>query len=936
MATRFHHRLVVALRSFFRRRTVEDELDEELRFHLRQLEAHEAARGPDAESVDGSPRRSAHRRDESDDTAWRARRDFGGVDQVKEACRDMRTLRSLEHLIQDLRFGGRLLVRNPVFAIVASLSLALGIGANSVVFAAINGILFRSLPVSEAGQLYIAEIARKSDEQPRFAYPTFENARAVIGSRAELAAASTIQPMQIGMVGSATKALKDGTYVSQSGRVQLVSGEYFGLLRQRAQIGRLLGPEDNRTLAQRPVAVISNAYWTRRFDRAHNAVGSELTVNGVPLTVVGVAAPGFFGTTVGSSHADLWVPIMMQSQVRYAGRMTTIDGDARQPWPPQPGVLWLDILLRIPSGNVGAITEAFNLAAQRGLAGESPSPPGTDLRERAPAARFKLTPAAGGISEIRGAVMAPLLVLLAMVVLLLAITCANVASLLLARATSRHREMAIRLSIGAGRGRLIRQLLTESLLLAALGGGMGLLVAYWGIGLGQSSAWAIGIDVSPDWRVTGITMGTSLVAGLVFGLLPALRSTDRPLVNSLKSQTCLGLGAGGRLGPARMLVAGQIAFSVVLLIVAALFARSLQELTRVEVGFDRDHLIVARVDAGAGGYMESEVPALCRRVLERITAIPGVTAASMSTTPPFSGSRVRSGFEIEGYRRRVDEQLSAHEERVTADYFRTVGLKVVQGRTFGLDDRESGGRVSVINQTMAKRYFPNQNPVGRRWGPDADFRTHGYEIVGVVQDAHYNDLKSAPPNMVYLPAAGGDDFLNGIEIRASGEPGALVDTIRAVLREVEPRLPLTFIKTLDEQIRQTISPERLLTLLTMGFSGVALFLACLGLYGTMSYAVTRRTAELGLRMAIGASGASVRWLVMREALAVLVLGLLAGVPLAFLSAHAMRNLLHGITPGDVQAHTIAVSTLVIVVASAAYLPARRAARVDPISALRAE
>jgi predicted permease len=407
-------------------------------------------------------------------------------------------------------------------------------------------------------------------------------------------------------------------------------------------------------------------------------------------------------------------------------------------------------------------------------------------------------------------------------------------------------------------------------------------------------------------------------------------------VDSLKSQDRGVAGARARVDSARLLIAGQLAFSVVFLVVAALFARSLQELARVDVGYDRDHLVVARVDARAGGYTSSEVSDLYRRVVERIRAIPGVAAASMSTNPPFSGSRVSSGFEVEGYLRARDEQLSTHEERVTIDYFRTVGLRIVQGRMFGPEDIVNGRRVSVINQTMAKRYFPNQNPIGRRWGPAADFHASGFEIIGVVQDAFYNDLKSAPPNMVYLPAGPSEDFLNGIEIQTTGQAGALVGAIRTALQEAEPRLPLTFIRTLEEQIRRTASSERLLTSVTTAFSGVALFLACLGLYGTISYGVTQRTAEFGVRMALGAGRGSVQWLVMREALSLLLAGLVVGLPLAFLGAHTMSHLLYGITPADVTAHSVAVATLVIVAAFAAYLPARRASRVDPMRALRAE
>lgn len=918
MSMRFHHRLFVVMRSLFRRRTVEDELDDELRFHLEQMEALDATH---------------------------TRRDFGGLDQVKEACRDVRPLRPLEQALQDLRFGARLLARNPVFTLVTSLSLALGIGANSAVFSLINGLLFRPLPVPQAEELHVAKVAPESDAQSGFAYPAFEAARALIGARAELAAASSIQPMQVsapagsgaGQDRHEAKAGGSGTYASEWGRVQLVSGEYFRLLRRGAQIGRLLEPEDNRTLGQPAVAVISDSYWTRRFDRALTVVGTELIVNGAPVTIVGVTAPGFFGTTVGSSYADLWLPVMMQAHVRYAGRMTATDGDANQPWPPQPGVLWLDIILRIPSGSVAAVTEALNLAAPRDVVSQPPSPSGAGSSARAQAPRITLTPAAEGLSEIRAAATAPLAVLLTMVVVLLIVTCANVASLLLARASNRHREMAIRLSIGAGRGRLVRQLLTESVLLAALGGGLGLLLAYWGIRVGQRSALANGIDISIDWRVTTLTLVISLAAGLVFGLLPALRGTDRSLTNPLKSHTRGALGSSGHFAPGKLLIAGQIAFSILLLVLAALFARSLRELIRVDVGFDRDRLIVARVDARAGGFARSDAPALYRRVLERLTAIPGVTAASMSTNPPFSGSRVRSGFEIEGYARRADEQLSAHEEHVTVDYFKTVGLRVVHGRSFGPDDREGRRRVTIINQTMAKRYFPNQHPVGRHWSADPDFQTHGYEIVGVVQDAHHDGLRSAAPNVIYLPASPLDeDFLNGIEVRTAGRPDALVDTVRTSLREAEPRLPVTFINTLDERIRTTTNPDRLLTWLTSAFGGLALLLACLGLYGTITYAVTRRTAELGLRMALGGSPASVRWLVMREALSLLGVGLCVGLPLAFLGARAIRHLLHGITPVDIQAYGIAVTPLVILTVLAAYVPARRASRVDPLSALRAE
>jgi predicted permease len=930
MAIRFHHRALAALRSFFRRRTVEDELDAELQFHLQELQAHEAARA-------ATQGRAAAPSDTSlppfDEAASLARRRFGGLDQVKEACRDMRTLRGLDDLIQDLRFGARLLPRQPVFTAVAVLSLAIGIGANSAIFSLINGVLLRPLPVAQADELYVVEASGEQNGLTQLSYPIFEDARLAIGQRAELAAASNIQTMQLESR-SATGGLGHGS-ASEPIRVQLVSGEYFRLLRQVPQAGRLLTVDDNVNPGQHPVAVISDACWSRRFGRARSALGSELRINGASFTVVGIAAPGFFGTTVGASHAELWLPIMMQAEVRYAGRMTATSGDERQPWVRQRGISWLNIIVRVGPASLGAVSDALTIVArQESTLSSSPTEASAEqsLREH----RVMLTPAGRGLSELRAEVTAPLFVLLAMVGLLLAITCANVASLLVARAATRQREIAIRISIGAGRGRLVRQLLTESLLLSVLGAGLGLLVTHWGLGLAQSVAIAYGINVDLDWRVVAFTLIVALACGVGFGLLPALRGTHVRLASALTSQARGGAGDTAGRTTARVLVAGQIALSAFLLVIAALFARSLQELHRVDVGFDRERLIVARIDPRAGGYTPAELPDLHRRLIERIEAVAGVTSASLSSNPPFSGARVRSGFEVEGYVRSGDEQLSTQEEQVTIGYFQTVGLRVLQGRAFGPEDGAHTRRVSVISATMARRLFPNQDAVGKRWGGSTNFDADAFEIIGVVEDAYYGDLKHAPPNMVYLLAAQADQYLNGIEVRVAGRPAALVRALRASLTETEPRLPVTFVRTLDEQVRGTIVLERLLTALTLTFSGVALFLACLGLYGTISYGVSRRRTELGLRMALGARRGAVVWLVMREALWLVGAGLLIGLPLSSVAGRAMRQFFFGITISDGRAHASAVLALLVIAATAAYIPARRASRLDPMLALRAE
>jgi predicted permease len=543
----------------------------------------------------------------------------------------------------------------------------------------------------------------------------------------------------------------------------------------------------------------------------------------------------------------------------------------------------------------------------------------------------------------RSQLTTPLIVLLLAVGLLLAIACANIASLLLARATSRSREMAIRLSMGAGRGMLIRQLLTESVLLASIGGVLGLTFAYWGstalltfLSRGEP---VTGIDVRPDWRVLGLTFATSMATALAFGLLPAVRGTRVPLAETLKAQTRSVIGAaghGGRVPLGKVLIAGQIAVAILLLLVAGLFARSLQALTRVDVGFDRDHVLVVRTDPRSSGYTVAELPALYTRVVEGLARLPGVAAVSMSGSGLFSG-RSRGVFLVEGYTPARDEQMTTLKNWVTSDYFRTVGLAITQGRGFGPEDSANSRRVSVINETMARRYFRNQNPIGKRltWGT-SNFDADGFEIVGVVEDARYNDVRAESLNMTYVLATQTEQYLDNVEVQVSGNPTAFVNAVRKALGESEPRLAIGTIETLDGRVVRSIGVERLLSWLTMAFGAAALGLACLGLYGTISYAVRRQTAELGIRIALGADRAAVPWLFVREALLLVLVGGAVGLPFAFLVARAVGGLLYATAPSDPVAYATAVGVLVVVSAFAAYIPARRASRLDPMVALRTE
>jgi predicted permease len=760
-----------------------------------------------------------------------------------------------------------------------------------------------------------------------FSYPVVARAAALLASRAEVAAQSSTESALI-----ATRGDGGGASPPDPARLQLVAGDYFGTLRQRAQIGRLLGPDDNRTLGEHPVAVIGDQYWRRRFDRSARVLDTELIINGHSMAIVGVAAPEFFGTTVDTETPDLWAPAAMQAALRFAGGYDRSGGDLQKPWSSQPEVAWLRVMLRVPAGSAPAAAEAMTLALHR------ERPPG--VRD-AGAVPVTLLPGSGGFSPMRSQLTGPLVVLLLAVGLLLAIACANIAGLLLARATSRSREMAIRLSMGAGRGMLIRQLLTESVLLASIGGVLGLTFAYWGstalltfLSRGEP---VTGIDVRPDWRVLGLTFATSMASALAFGLLPAVRGTRVPLAETLKAQTRSVIGAaghGGRVPVGKVLIAGQIAVAILLLLVAGLFARSLQALTRVDIGFDRPHVLVVRCDPRSSGYTVAELPALYTRVVEGLARLPGVAAVSMSGSGLFSG-RSRGAFLVEGYTPARDEQMTTLKNWVTSDYFRTVGLAITQGRGFSPQDSANSRRVSVINETMARRYFRNQNPIGKRltWGT-SNFDADGFEIVGVVQDARYNDVRAESLNMTYVLAMQTEQYLDNVEVRVSGNPTAFVNAVRKALGESEPRLAVGTIETLDGRVARSIGVDRLLSWLTMAFGAAALGLACLGLYGTISYAVKRRTAELGIRIALGADRGAVQWLIVREALLLVLVGGAIGLPLAFLAARAVGGLLYATTPSDPVAYGTAVGVLVVVCAVAAYIPAWRASRLDPIVALR--
>ncbi len=841
-------------------------------------------------------------------------------------------MRILAEFWADLRFAARLLRRSPGFTFVAVSSLALGIGGATAIFTVTDAVVLKSLPVRAPGQLYIAQVEDASGSSSRFSYPLFEQARDVVHGSADMCVSSSVVRMLI------TEGAAAAPRPDDIGRVQLVSGEYFSVLGTRPQVGRLLEPADNRSIGAHPVAVLSDAFWARRFGRRPDIVNRLITVNGAALTVIGVTPPGFFGT-VADTRADVWVPVMMQSVVRYANNADVENGDLDQPWVPQPEVAWLTVVLRARTDrDRHAVADVFTRLLQQQLAKRPGYGTDPDVR-RLQARHVVLAPGSHGLSRMREQLQSPLAVLFAMVGLLLVIACANLAGLLLARSASRRRELAVRASIGAGRWRIVRQLLAESLLLGLAGGALGIVAARWGcdvlLALLAPGRTGPAMDLALDRRVLLFATTTSVLTTLGFGLLPALRASR---VDPAETLNAFGRIVGGerrRHSAGRLLVVAQLALTVLLLSVAALFARTLQQLAQVPVGYHQDGVVIARIDPRAAGYGLERLDALHRAIVERLETTPGVRSASLSLHGPLSGGARVSSLNVEGFQPPRDTPLEVQEDVVTPQYFQTVGLTLTRGRLFGPADHPKG-HVAIINETMARRFFAGRDPIGRHWNSGGPIGADAFEIVGVVSDAHYNDLRSATPNAAYRLASQSEEYLTSVEVRTSGPATDAAHAVRVALGAVDPRIPVMEVSTLEARVRALTGQERTVALLAAVFGATALLVACLGLYGILAYHVTRRTPELGVRIALGAGRGAVLWLVMRDALVIVALGLAIGLPLTLAAAQQMTRLLYQVAPVDVLSYTAAAVVLVTIATLAAWIPARRAAAIEPIVALRSE
>ncbi len=984
----------VRLLSLFRRRQLEERLQEELGFHLEMQAREHEARGMSAAAA----RQAARAALAPDGPGW-------SVESLKEEMRARRGVPGLETLGQDLRYAVRMMRKSPGFTAVALLSMAFGVGTNCAIFSVVDALLLKPLPVAGADRLVVLQKSRRGDPMLLFSYSAWRLLQqapqyaGVMAMTVDFPAVVRLLAPQAtpGTTPGAVLASRAGEAV-ETATAQLVSGNFFSALGVGTAVGRSFTAEEDAVPGGHPLAVISYGYWQRRFGRDPSVVGRALLVNGVPVTVIGVVRRGFH-SAIADVAPDLFLPVTLRDLVKYEGNIES-DG------PDLPGLSifeqvnehWLLLLAcRRPGVSAERAGAALNVLFQRDKAARlvTYTKDAEQGRRQLMDERVLLAPAARGLSHLRGSLTQPLLILMAVSALVLVIACANLANLLLARADRRRKEMALRLGIGAGRGRLLRQLLTESLLLAGLGGALGIAGAGWGsrllLGLASRSAKPIPLDVGLDWRLLVFALGVALVTGIGFGLAPALQATRVDLAANLKEgagamgrRTAAGgggaAGAGGGLG--RVLVAAQIGLSLVLLIGAGLLVRSLRNLMEVDPGVARTSLVLVTINPHLLGYDADRLTALYSRLVERLEAVPGVRSASLSNLRLLSGSSWDENVALPGYTPRPDEDTDAQLRVVTPRYFETVGLPLLAGRAFGPADREGAPKVAIVDEAMGRRFWPRGSTMGseaaaaaraaaaaaaataeagstataaggaaawdpasvlgQRFGFGPPGNSRDYEIVGVARSVRSISLGNAPPPTAYLPVAQRPGaVIRDLEVRLAGGPegplqAGVIGALRRAIAEVEPSLPVFSIVTMGEQMEGSLARERAVARLTGFFGALALLLAAIGLYGVMSYSVARRTNEIGLRMALGAPRSQVLGLVMRDTARLVAAGVAAGLVAAVATTRLAASQLFGLGAFDPPTVVTATLAMVAVALVAGFLPARRAAGTDPMVALRHE
>jgi predicted permease len=822
---------------------------------------------------------------------------------------------------KDLRFAVRTLARSPMFTAMAVVSLGLGLGSNTAIFSLLDQVLLRPLPVREPERLALLR-------QPgtnigwvwganAFSYLMYKELR-----ERNQVFEDTIARFPIPL------NLQTGND-AETVTAEIVSGNYFQVLGVGAELGRTLTPSDDVTPGGHPVVVLSHPFWKRRFGGDPRIVNSTLRINGYPMTVVGVSQPGFKGTEVGR-EAQVFVPVMMKAQVT-----PTWNGlDNRR-------VLWLNVIGRLKPG-VSLQTARANLTTlykpmlEQELA-TMPFPLDDRLKKIFLAKEIAVEDGSAGMARLRLETRTPLYILMSLVGLVLLIACANVANLLIARSAARQKEVAVRLALGAGRWALLRQLLVEAGVLAALGGLLGLVSATWTIEAlvrflppDQMPA----ISTSLDGRVLSFSFALALVTGLLFGLLPAWQASRAEVAAALKDQAAPVI-PGGRAWSRKALVSAQVALSMLLLAGSGLFLRSLENLRRVDVGFNTENLVTFQVDASLAGYKPDQTRRSYAALNEKLAAAPGVTAATVSQGGILTGDSSTSTINIEGYQPKEGQDMNPQVNGVGPGFFKAMGIPLLMGREFTPADAFGARKVAVVNQTFVKRFFGGENPIGRRFGFGHD--KPEVTIVGVANDSKYVGLRDEPIRFVYIPYQQFDDLAGAsFYVRTPLGAEAMARVIRAAVREAAPGMAVSNLITMERQIDQALMAERLVALLCTAFGVLAALLAAVGLYGVTAYSVGRRTREIGIRMALGARRRAVLGLVLREIAWLAGAGILAGLPLALGLTRLAKTFLYGLEPHDPVSLALAALLMAGVAFLAGWAPAWRAARVDPLVALRYE
>jgi predicted permease len=830
-----------------------------------------------------------------------------------------------------------MLAKNPGFTTVAVLTLALGIGANTAIFTLIHALMMKELPVQKPEQLVLFGEGRRrgfiglgsGEHYDILSYPLYEHLRDNNSSFEGVAAFRTeLDRLNV------RRQNAGETEPAQLAWGRLVSGNYFSVLRVQARLGRVLTPEDDHPGAP-PAAVVSYSYWTRRFNSDPSIVGRVLNVNGILLTVAGVTPPEFFGESVENPLADFWLPATLQA------RLMPERGSVLE----DPYVNWLNLLGRLEPGvSLQQAQAGVDVAFRQFLTARAGAHPSTEEERDIQQSYIKLSPGGRGVSDLRFLYSRPLYILMAVVALVLLIACANVANILLSRAAVRQKEISLRLAVGASHSRLLRQLLTESVLLGLLGGGVAVLFSAWGVDVLVSmvagGTGGLPLDVTPDAMILGFTLAVSLLTGILFGLAPAFRTMRMDVTQSLKSGT-LGTTPGARWNLPKGLVVSQVALSLLLLVCAGLFVRTLENLAKQDFGFNPEHVLEVGIDPRIAGYKQGQLIPLYQSLLDRMNALPGVRVASLSLYSPMSGDGWGGQISVQGYFPPRKEQADCQWVWVGPRYAETEGMTLLLGRDLGPGDTKGAPQVAVVNESFAQRYLAGQNPIGRRFSMGVPAKTYEIEIVGVVKNFKFNDPWENDGPIAFLPLAqveGPASYAANIEIRTTTDPTSIAGSARRAIQELDKNLPVTGINTLGEQVYERLHKEYLIARLSSFFGILALLLACIGLYGLLAYRVARRTNEIGIRMALGAGRRQILWMVLRESLALVGVGAALGLAMAFTATRFISSQfeLYGVKPTDPVTMAAATTALVAVAVFAGYIPARRATKVDPMVALRYE